>query len=69
MLGLQIKPESYKAMGSPYQLRAKEAHRAKNEQYKQEYAPYVYVYYGKEGIVDKEQLYNQIDLFLHYTNS
>ena len=69
MLGLQIKPESYKAMGSPYQLRAKEAHRAKNERYKQEFAPYVYVYYGKEGIVDKEQLYNHIDLFLHYTNN
>jgi hypothetical protein len=29
----------------------------------------VYVYYGKEGILDKEQLFNQINLFLHYANT
>jgi hypothetical protein len=69
MLGLQIKPLSYKAMSSAYQLRAKEQHRQKNEQYKEKYAPYVYVYYGTEGIDDREQLFNQINTFLHYANS
>lgn len=68
MLGLQIKPESYKAMSSVYQLRAKEAHRVKNERYKEQFAPYVYVYYDDKGIKDREQLYNQINTILHYAN-
>lgn len=69
ILGIQIKPLSYKAMSSAYQLRAKEQHRQKNELYKQRFAPYVYVYYGKDGIDDSEQLFNQINTFLHYANS
>lgn len=69
LLGLQIKPESYRIMSTPYQQRAKEQHRIKNEQYKEKYAPYVYVYYDKNGIVDREQLFNQINLYLHYANS
>ena len=69
ILGFQIKPESYRMMNTPYQVRAREMHRLKNEEYKQKFAPYIYIYYDKDGIVDREQLYNQINTFLHYANS
>ena len=69
ILGVQIKPESYQMMSTPYQMKAKEGHRAKNERYKEQFATYLYVYYNEDGIKDKPQLMNQINLYLHYANS
>lgn len=69
ILGLQIKPESYRLMNTPYQMKAKEGHRAKNERYKEEFAPYIYVYYNENGIAERPQLINQINLYLHYANT
>jgi hypothetical protein len=61
VLGIQIKPISYKKMNTTYQLKAKENHKAKNDKYAKDYAPYVYVYYDKDEIVDKQETLNNIN--------
>jgi hypothetical protein len=66
LLGIQIKPLSYKKMNTPYQLQAKANHRAKNLAYQNLYAPFVYVYYDNNKIVDKEDLLNQISTIIHF---
>lgn len=62
VLGLQIKPISYLYMNTPYQLLAKENHRALNEKYKEKYCPYVYVYYDKNTIHELEKLIQEIHI-------
>ena len=66
LLGIQIKPLSYKKMNTAYQLQAKENHRKKNLAYQNLYAPFVYVYYENNKIVDKEELINQISTIIHF---
>ncbi len=56
-------------MSTPYQMKAKDGHRAKTNATKNSFAPYLYVYYNEDGIKDKPQLMNQINLYLHYANS
>jgi len=65
LLGIQIKPISYKLMNSPYQLKAKENHKAKNEKYKSKYAPYIYVYHKNHKIYKKSDIVNQINTIFH----
>lgn len=64
LLGIQVKPSSYIKMNTPYQQRVKEAHKEKNEAYKASFAPYIYVYYEDDQIVDKQGVLNQIDAIL-----
>lgn len=65
LLGIQVKPISYKYMSTPYQLRAKENHKIKNKSYSQQYAPYVYAYYKDGEIKEKEELINKINTILY----
>jgi hypothetical protein len=65
LLGIQVKPISYKYMSTPYQLRAKENHEIKNKSYSQQYAPYVYAYYKDGEIKEKEELINKINTILY----
>ena len=62
VLGLQVKPVTYLYMNSPYQLKAKENHRAKNNKYAKFYAPYIYVYYDENGIYKKNKLIDEINI-------
>lgn len=62
VLGLQIKPISYKYMNTPYQLKAKENHKKLNDKYKRIYAPYIYVFYDESGIYQKNKLIEKIDI-------
>lgn len=64
LLGVQVKPISYKYMSTPYQLKAKENHRVKNELYRKMYAPYIYVYYKDNTITDRIQTFNKINTIL-----
>jgi len=66
LLGIQIKPISYRKMNTEYQRQAKENHRQKNIQYQNLYAPYVYVYYDNHKIVDKKELLNQISTIIYF---
>lgn len=65
MLGIQIKPISYKMMSSVYQNKAKANHKERNENYARMYAPYLYVYYDGDDIVDKEETINKINTIMH----
>jgi len=65
VLGIQIKPISYKKMNTTYQQRAKENHKAKNDKYAEDYAPYIYIYYDKDEIVDKQETINKINTIMH----
>ena len=65
ILGIQIKPISYKMMNTAYQNRAKENHKEKNDNYARMFAPYVYVYYDDNGIVDKQETINKINTIMH----
>ena len=65
MLGIQIKPISYKMMSTVYQNKAKANHKEKNENYARMYAPYLYVYYDGDDIVDKEETINKINTIMH----
>lgn len=62
LLGIQIKPVSYMSMNTAYQNRAKENHRKKNQQYKQKYAPYIYVYHKDHKIHRKQYVFDQINV-------
>lgn len=66
LLGIQIKPITYKLMNTQYQKWSKENHRQKNLLYQNLYAPYVYVYYDNHKIVDKDELLNQISTIIHF---
>ena len=71
LCGIQVKPLSYQHMSSPHQLRAKQNHYRKNEQYKQKYAPYVYVYYNKATgeLLDVQNLFNYIKTLSNSANT
>lgn len=65
ILGLQIKPITYKLMSSPYQLQAKENHNKQRELYKSVYkVPHFIIYHEKNELYDKENVFNQINLLL-----
>jgi len=60
LLGIQLKPHTYKNMSSPSQLQDKQMHYLKNEEYKVTFeAPYKYVYYNRETC----EFYEVIELF------
>ena len=65
LLGIQIKPLSYQKMNTTYQLKAKENHKKKNDEYAKKYAPYLYVYYENEIIANKQETINKINTILH----
>jgi len=66
LLGIQIKPITYKLMNTEYQRKAKENHLQKNFEYQKMYAPFVYVYYDNHKITDKRELLNQISTIIHF---
>jgi len=52
-------------MNTAYQNRAKANHKEKNDNYARMFAPYVYVYYDDNGIVDKQETINKIHTIMH----
>jgi len=65
LLGIQIKPISYKKMNTTYQLKAKENHKKKNDEYAKLYAPYLYVFYDNGEIANKQETINKINTIIH----
>lgn len=66
VVGLQIKPISYKVMHSKHQLKVKDFHKRQNEKYRELFAPYYYVYYDKKGIVNLNETINYIKEEIKY---
>jgi hypothetical protein len=65
VLGLQIKPITYKYMSNPYQLKAKDNHNKQRDLYKITYGvPHFLIYYEKDELYDKQNVFNQINLLL-----
>lgn len=65
LFGIQIKPESYRYMNSPYQIKAKERHQEQIEKYKKEFnVPHFFVYYTDGKMVQDIDLFNKINTYL-----
>jgi hypothetical protein len=65
LFGIQIKPESYVYMNSPYQIRAKENHQAQIEKYKEKFnVPHFFVYYTDGKMIQDITLFNKINTYL-----
>lgn len=65
LFGIQVKPISYKKMNTPYQLQAKENHKAQAEAYKEKYkVPHIVIYYDGDDFYDEEYVFNQINTIL-----
>lgn len=68
MIGIQIKPVSYKKMNSAYQTIAKSNHQEQRKKYKEEFGvPHFIVYYDNHEIVELQNLVNTIDTYLAYS--
>jgi hypothetical protein len=71
ILGIQVKPHSYRNMSKPSQLQDKQKHYIGNEEYSKQFnAPYVYVYYNRETgeFYDVEQLFDLIKSLIPNAN-
>lgn len=65
LFGIQIKPISYKNMNSPYQMKAKENHKAQADAYRDKYkVPHIVIYYDGDNFYDKDYVFNQINTML-----
>ena len=65
LFGIQIKPESYRYMNSPYQMKAKERHQEQIEKYKKEFdVPHFFVYYADGKMIQDIDLFNKINTYL-----
>jgi len=65
LFGIQIKPESYRYMRSPYQMKAKERHQEQIEKYKKEFdVPHFFVYYADGKMIQDQDLFNKINTYL-----
>ena len=65
LIGIQIKPISYKNMNSPYQMKAKENHKAQADAYRDKYkVPHIVIYYDGDNFYDKDYVFNQINTML-----
>lgn len=65
LFGIQIKPVSYKNMNSPYQMKAKENHKAQADAYRDKYkVPHIVIYYDGDNFYDKDYVFNQINTML-----
>jgi hypothetical protein len=52
-------------MNTPYQIQAKENHKAQAEAYKDKYkVPHIVVYYDGDDFYDKDYVFNQINTML-----
>lgn len=65
LFGIQVKPESYIYMNSPYQQKAKENHEAQIESYKERFnVPHYFVYYSDGKMVHDQSLFDKINTYL-----
>jgi len=65
LFGIQIKPESYQHMKSPYQLKAKENHQKQVEAYKERFGvAHFFIYYSHGKYVHSAIIYNKINTYL-----
>ena len=65
LFGIQIKPESYIYMNSPYQNKAKERHQEQVEKYKEKFkVPHYFVYYADGKMIQDIDLFNKINTYL-----
>jgi hypothetical protein len=65
LFGIQIKPISYKKMNTPYQLQAKENHKAQANAYREKYeVPHIVIYYDGDDFYDRDYVFNQINTIL-----
>ena len=65
LFGIQIKPISYKKMNTPYQMKAKENHKAQADAYREKYkVPHIVIYYDGDEFYDKDYVFNQINTML-----
>lgn len=65
LFGIQIKPESYRYMNTPYQNKAKERHQEQIEKYKKEFkVPHFFVFYADGKMIQDQDLFNKIDTYL-----
>lgn len=65
LFGIQIKPESYQYMSSPYQLKAKELNQKQVQAYKQRFGVgHFFVYHHKGKFIHSQPLIDKINTYL-----
>ena len=65
LFGLQIKPESYHFMRTPYQMKAKENHQKQVDAYKEKFGvAHFFVFYSNNKFIHSQPLFNQINTYL-----
>jgi hypothetical protein len=65
VFGVQMKPESYQYMRTPYQLKVKEFHEAQVEKYKQRFGVgHFFVYHYKGKFIHSQPLIDKINTYL-----